>query len=167
MRRWVLLTLAAFLLAACSSNASLAGPTGSTSAGSTGTTGNTGTAAPTSTAPATTTGPTGNTDNPGYFDLSAVKTYTSQVAATYQDNGFSWTYSKSQGDWEANTTGDFCMLSMTNSQQGGETSAQVDNIDMSCGLPLATSSVTRNESDEATALFLGVTTKFARQRQRG
>jgi len=167
LHRWLLLILVAFMLAACSSNASVAaGPTGSTGTGaSTGATGNTGTAAPTSSSsvPPTTAAPTGNTGNPGYFDLTQVKNYTTQVAANFGDTGFSWGYNKGQGDWQVNTTGNFCMLNLTNSQQQGETSNQVDNIDISCGLPLNPSSVNHNESDEATALFLGVTKQFVSQ----
>lgn len=137
-------------MAACSNKAGIAGPTGST-----------GTTETTTTIPPTTG--TGNTGNPGYFNLGEVKTYTAQIAASFQDTGFRWTYNKSQGDWEANTGGNFCMLSMTNSQQSGETSAQVDNIDISCGLPLSPSSVNRGETNEATGLILGVTKQFVSQ----
>jgi hypothetical protein len=59
--------------------------------------------------------------------------------------------------------GDFCQLDLTNSQQQNETSNQVDNIDMSCGLPLNPSSINYKESLEATAMFLGVTKQFISQ----
>ena len=98
MRRgWVFLCVCAFAVAACSNKAGIAGPTGST-----------GTTETTTTIPPTTG--TGNTGNPGYFNLGEVKTYTAQIAASFQDTGFRWTYNKSQGDWEANTGGNLVLL---------------------------------------------------------
>jgi hypothetical protein len=114
----------------------------------------------TTTAPPTTiVVPTTTAASAGYFSLDKARAFFSGVAAQYQSVPLHWFYSKANGDFETNSAGDFCNLSLTNAE--GESATEVDNISISCGLPDNQSAVTNSETHEATAFDVGAVQTFS------
>lgn len=113
----------------------------------------------TTTAPAPTT--TTTAAPTGYVSLDGAESYLNTVSSQYQSDTLNFTYSNSNGDYEATTDDGVCTFTLTNSL--GESSSLVDGITISCGPPSTSSAFTHAEALESATFLVGAATQFAGQ----